>query len=216
MECGKLVVRSFHNSINRTSFLAHSAINTFSHINIVFSSSSWSILSWLSLNHDSISGAGSFTEFAGNASLFSGGVASESVFSSEHGGESSLLPRIHNKWIWLKGCPSSKEHWRPGKFCVDNNIIEILSNICWVNLRGNLVWLGHSDVCLIVVVLRVPGVRIVIFRISTFGIPQSYLMKRALTYHLCLLQQGRSFLVTQSPSSSNLQMILPIELNERS
>lgn len=112
-ECRVLEVRALNDSVDRASFLAEATEDAFSHINIVFSSSSRSIWSWLGFDHNGKSGASSFAQFAGNAPLLACWVSSEGVLASEHGGQSSLLPRIMDDVVGLEARPGRQEERWP-------------------------------------------------------------------------------------------------------
>ena len=66
---GVLVIGALDNGINRASFLAEAAIDTFCHVDVVSSSSSGTIGSGLTFDGDGISRTGSGAKFAGNASV---------------------------------------------------------------------------------------------------------------------------------------------------
>lgn len=101
-----LKVWSFNDSVDWTSSLTKSTINTLGHVNIVFGSSSWSIWSWLTFNCDSFSWTGSSTQFTGNTSsisiilipLFSSSISSQSVLTSEFWWKRSFF-------IWIMNSP---------------------------------------------------------------------------------------------------------------
>jgi hypothetical protein len=87
-------IRAFHNGIHRASLLTESAINTLGHVNVVASSSASTILTFLNFNRDGLSGTGSFTELASNASFLSGWVATQSMLTAEARAQITLLERI--------------------------------------------------------------------------------------------------------------------------
>jgi len=84
-ECGVLEVRSFDDGIDGTGFLAETAEDALSHIDVILGGTARAIGTGLRFNCDGKSRAGSLTKLAGNTSLLSSGVTSESVLSSEHG-----------------------------------------------------------------------------------------------------------------------------------
>ena len=98
-----LKVRSFHNRVDWTRFLAEAAENTFGHVDIVFGCAAGAVWSWFRLDTDGEGGAGCFTEFAGDAAFFTGGVAAECVFTSEHGGEGAFFPWVVEDVVGFAG-----------------------------------------------------------------------------------------------------------------
>lgn len=80
---GKLKVGTLYNGIHWTSFLTISAIDALGHVNIVSRGPAGSILAFLHLNGDGLSGTGCFAKLARNAPLLSSRVPTQSVFSAE-------------------------------------------------------------------------------------------------------------------------------------
>lgn len=76
------------------SHLTESTVNTLGHVNIVASCTSAAVGTFFGLDGDGLSWADGFTEFAGDAALFSAWVSSEGVFTTETGTERSLLERV--------------------------------------------------------------------------------------------------------------------------
>lgn len=76
---------TFNNSINRTTLLAVTAVDTLGHINIISGCSSTTVFTFFGLDGDGLSWANGFAEFAGDAALFARGVATEGVFTAESG-----------------------------------------------------------------------------------------------------------------------------------
>jgi len=85
MEGRVLEVRSLNNGVNGASLLTETTENAFGHVNVVLCGSSAAIGARFGLNLDSKGGASSFAKFASNASFFTCGVPTESMFTTEHG-----------------------------------------------------------------------------------------------------------------------------------
>ena len=64
------------------------------HIDVVFCGAAGAIWSWLRLDRDGVSWASRLAQFASDATLLTSWVSAQSMLSSEHGTERSLLPRV--------------------------------------------------------------------------------------------------------------------------
>ena len=129
-----LEVWTFNNRINWARFLAETAENTLCHVDIVLSSSAWSIWSWFRLNFDCICWTGGFAKFASDATFFTSWVTAKCMLTSEHGRERTLLPRIVKNVIRLKCWPQTEEEWWPGQFCHNHLVVERFSNVTRIDL----------------------------------------------------------------------------------
>ena len=129
-----LEVRTFHDCVNWASFLTEATENAFCHINIIFSSSSRSVWSWLRLNHNCESRASSFAKFASDASFLTCWVSSESVLTSEHRWQSSFFPRVMNNMIRLEARPCCQEKWWPRQLSHYKWFVHSLSDVCGIKI----------------------------------------------------------------------------------
>lgn len=96
------VIWSFNDCVNWASLLTIPTVNTFSHVDIVTGSSSWSIRTRLTFDCDRSSWASSSTKFTSNTSLLSSSISSQCVFSSEFRREWTFLIRIMHSPLRLK------------------------------------------------------------------------------------------------------------------
>ena len=67
---GKLVIRTLHNGVYRTSLLAKPTINAFGHVDIVTSSFPAPVSARFGFNRDGLCRTNSLAEFTGDAALF--------------------------------------------------------------------------------------------------------------------------------------------------
>ena len=119
-ECGVFEVRSFDNGIDGAGFLAETTEDALGHVDVILGSTARTVRTRFRFNSNGKGRAGGLTELAGNASLLTGRVPSESMLTSEHRGQRSLFPRVVNNMIGLEGTPSSEEHGRPGELSHEN------------------------------------------------------------------------------------------------
>jgi hypothetical protein len=98
----ELKVGALNNGVYWARFLAKSAVNALGHINIVTRRAARAIRAGLGLNGNGTGRADGFTKLAGNATLLTGFVATESVLTTETGRESSLLKGIIDRGRFLQ------------------------------------------------------------------------------------------------------------------
>ena len=72
--------------------------------------------------------------------------------------------------IGLESTPSSKEHGRPGELSHEDLSVEVLCDVTSFNLLRDFITSQESHVFLVLQELRVESVRIVVLRVSHFGI----------------------------------------------
>ena len=137
-ESGVLKVGSFDNGIDGAGFLAESAEDALSHVDIILGSPSRAIGARLTFNLDCKGRAGGLAQLASNASLFTSGVATERMLTTEHGGEWSLLPRVVDDVIGLEGTPVSEEHGWPRQLGHEHLGVQVLGHIGCFDLVGKL------------------------------------------------------------------------------
>jgi hypothetical protein len=87
---------TFNNGINWATLLAVAAVDALGHINIISGRPATSVHSLLCFNGDSLGRADGLAEFAGDAALFAGWVASKSVFATETWGDWSFLEGVED------------------------------------------------------------------------------------------------------------------------
>ena len=165
-ECRILEVWSLDNGVYWAGLLAIAAENAFGEVDVVLSSSSGAVRSWLGLDDDGESWAGGFAELASDASLLASWVSSEGVFASEHGREGSLLPWVVNNMVWLESGPGGHEKWRPEVLSINKHFVHGLTDIDEINVVWKLISDGESHILLIVLILWVERVWIVILAIG--------------------------------------------------
>lgn len=85
---------TLNNSVHRAALLAVTAVNALGHVDIVTGRPTTSILTLLRLNSNSLGRADGLAELAGNAALFAGGIAAQSVLTTKAGRDGTLLERI--------------------------------------------------------------------------------------------------------------------------
>jgi hypothetical protein len=88
--------RTLHNGINGAALLAQSAVDALCHVDVVTCGPPAAVHALLSLDRDSLRRADGLAELAGNATLFSCRVSSESVFTSEAGRDRALLEGVED------------------------------------------------------------------------------------------------------------------------
>ena len=117
--CGEFEIRTFHDSVYRTCFLAESTIDALCHVNIVSSCSAGSILTFLNFNRDCLRWACSFAKLTGDTTFLSGRVATESMLSAESRGEISVFEGVIDCYLGLQeglSCePECAENFREEK-----------------------------------------------------------------------------------------------------
>jgi hypothetical protein len=91
---GVLVVGTLDNSIDGTSLLTESAVDTLGHVNIVPRGSTSTVLTFLDFNGNGLRRASGFAQLAGDATFFTGRVAAKRVFATKASRERSLLERV--------------------------------------------------------------------------------------------------------------------------
>lgn len=89
-----LRIRSLHDRINRTAFLAEPAVYAFRHINVVPRGPSRAVCTLLGFNCDGLRGTDGFAEFAGDAPFFPGRIPSKCVFATEAGRDWAFLEGV--------------------------------------------------------------------------------------------------------------------------
>ena len=95
MEEGRvLVVGALYNGVDWASFLAETAENALSHVNVVLGGAARAVGPRLRLNRDREGWASRLAELASDAALFSSGIATQGVLTTEHRAERTLLPRV--------------------------------------------------------------------------------------------------------------------------
>lgn len=87
---------TFDNGIHRTTLLAVTTVDTLGHINIISGCSSAAIFTFFGLDGDGLSWADGFAKFAGDATLFARGVATEGVLTAESRGNGTFFEGVEN------------------------------------------------------------------------------------------------------------------------
>lgn len=157
-----LVVGTLNNGVNRTGFLAESTEDALGHVNVILSGSSSSVISRLSLDSDSVSGASGFTELTSDTSLLSGRVSSKSMLTSEVRRKRSLLPRVMDDVIRLESRPDGEEGNSPDHLGFEERIIDVLRDVSDVEFVRDVISSCNSNVLLVILSLRFERVRVVI------------------------------------------------------
>lgn len=97
------------NRVNRATLLAVAAVDTLGHVDIISCRPATSILTLLGFNGNGLGRADGFAELAGDATLFTGGVPTEGVFTTETRGNGTLFEGIVD-------CVSIRSHIRSTLF----------------------------------------------------------------------------------------------------
>jgi hypothetical protein len=84
------------NRIDGATLLAVATVDALCHINVISGCPTASVLTFLGLDGDSLSGANGLTELASDAALLASGIAAQSMFSTETGGDGTLLKGVEN------------------------------------------------------------------------------------------------------------------------
>lgn len=87
---------TLNDGIHWAALLAVATVNALGHINIVTGRPAASVLALFGLNGNSLGRADGFTELASNAALFTSGIATEGVFTTETGGDGTLLEGVED------------------------------------------------------------------------------------------------------------------------
>ena len=93
---GPVLPLTLHNGIDRAALLTQTAVNALGHINVVTSCPSAAVHTLLGFNGDGLRRANGLAKLTSNATLFSGGLPSKRVLSSETGRDWALLERVHD------------------------------------------------------------------------------------------------------------------------
>lgn len=99
VSCGVILINlsdqlTLDNSINRATLLAVTTVDALGHINVISGCPSTSVLAFLGLDGDSLSGANGLAELASDATLLTSGIAAQSMFATEAGGDGTLLEGV--------------------------------------------------------------------------------------------------------------------------
>ena len=172
VEGGVLVVGALNDGIYGTGFLAETAENALSHVDVVLGGPPGAVGSGLGLDLDGEGGTVGFAELAGDAALFTCGVASERVLASEVDAERAFLPGIVDDRIRLVGSPHYRENSRPGQLSRKHGRIVGFSYVGVVYVVGQLVAVLQPNVALVLQRLGVEGVRVVVLGVRIFGVNQ--------------------------------------------
>lgn len=86
--------RTLNNGIHRAALLAVTAVDTLGHVDIISGGATAPVFTLLGLDGDGLGGADSFTQLAGNAALFAGGIAAQGVLSTEAGGDGAFFEGV--------------------------------------------------------------------------------------------------------------------------
>lgn len=89
-------VLTLNDGVHRAGLLAVATVDALGHIDIVTGRPAASILTLFRLNSDSLGRADSLAKLAGNAALLTGGITTQSVLSSETGGDGTLLEGVED------------------------------------------------------------------------------------------------------------------------
>ena len=87
---------TLNDSIHRATLLAVTTVDTLGHVDIVTGRPAASVLTFLGLNGDSLGRADGLAELAGNAALLTSRVATQSVLTTETGGDRTLLEGVED------------------------------------------------------------------------------------------------------------------------
>lgn len=85
---------TFHNSIHGATLLAHAAVDTFRHIDVIPGRTPTPVLALLGLNCDSPGRADSFTELTGYTAFFACGIAAQSMFAAKTRGDGAFFEGV--------------------------------------------------------------------------------------------------------------------------
>ena len=173
-ESGVLEVGALNNGVDGASLLAESTEDALGHIDVVLGSSTGAIRSGLTLDGDGESRASGFAQLASNATLLTGGVAAQSVLTTEHGTERTLLPRVMDDVIRFEGGPSREEQRRPGQLGHEDLTVHVLSVVGSIRLIGHLISGVQTDILLVVQTLRIEGLRVVVLAVGHLGVQVVY------------------------------------------
>jgi hypothetical protein len=99
----KFVIGSLHNGIDRTGFLTESTIDAFGHVNIIPRGPTRPILSFFGINGNGLGGTYRLAKLAGDATFFSGWVASQGVFAAEARTEIALFVGVVDGHFGFQG-----------------------------------------------------------------------------------------------------------------
>ena len=84
------------NRVHRATLLAVATVDTLGHVDIVSCRPAASIHTFLGLDGDCLSRADGFAELAGDTALFTGGVPTEGVFTTETRGNGALFEGVED------------------------------------------------------------------------------------------------------------------------
>jgi hypothetical protein len=87
---------TLNNGIHGATLLAVATVDALGHINIVTGRPAASVLTLLGLNGNSLGRADGLAELAGNAALLTGGITTESVLTTETGGDGTLFEGVED------------------------------------------------------------------------------------------------------------------------
>jgi hypothetical protein len=87
---------TLNNSINGATLLAVTTVDALGHINVISGCPTASVLAFLGLNRNGLSGADGLTELASDATLLTSGIATQSMFATETGGDRTLLEGVED------------------------------------------------------------------------------------------------------------------------
>lgn len=82
------------NRVNRATLLAVATVDTLGHVDIISCRPATSIHTFLGLDGDRLSRTDGFAELAGDTALFTGGVPTEGVFTTETRGNGTLFEGV--------------------------------------------------------------------------------------------------------------------------
>lgn len=85
---------TFHNSIYGATLLAHAAVDTFRHIDVIPGCTPTPVLALLGLNCDSPGRADGFAELTGYTAFFACGIAAQSMFAAKTRGDGTFFERV--------------------------------------------------------------------------------------------------------------------------
>lgn len=91
------------NRVNRATLLAVATVDTFGHVDIISCRPATSVLAFLGFDGNSLGRADGFAKLAGDATLFTGGVPTEGVLTTETRGDGTLFKGVVN-------CVSTRSH----------------------------------------------------------------------------------------------------------
>ena len=165
-ECCVLIVRSLNDSVDWAGLLAEATEDALGHVNVILGGAARSIGSWLRLNHDGKSWAGSLTQLASDATLLTSRISAQGVLATEHRRERALLPWVVDNVIGLKSSVACEPDDGPDKLSVEQLLVETFGNISTVDFVGKLVTNRKSNILLVVQVLRIESVRVVVLAVG--------------------------------------------------